>query len=246
MTPLVEVTPGSLEGDNASTAGQGLSKVAEEVLCNWGDSKLFVDLGLIPPEVRTPDGTHPVTALFDAGSNLFPSFIPVTALDRNHAYQEAVGSAIARDGLGLCLRLQHFELWRPGLANEIHSLLGRLGLEYGDVHLLVDCGIVDDDSPSFSEICDLLPFLSRWRTFMVAGGAFPKNLVGIRPPGQHLLPRREWLNWRDQVTARPPLPRLPSFGDYVIQHPTLRSHPATAYPTLVRASATPLRRTGSL
>lgn len=222
VTPLVEIPPGALEVSNASgTVGvdQGLSKVAEEVLGSWGEGKLFLDLGLVDHGVRASGSAHPVTALFDAGRSLYPSFIPVTTLGRDLAYQKAVGSVIARDELGICLRLRGSELRRPGLADEIYQLLGRFDLKYENVDLLVDYGVVAENPPNLTEVCELLPALSRWRTFTVASGAFPKNLTAIRPPGEHMLSRRDWLAWRDQVTTSPPLSRLPSFSDYTIQHP---------------------------
>lgn len=37
-----------------------------------------------------------------------------------------------------------------------------------------------------------------------------------------MLPRLDWRAWRDQVTVQPPLPRLPAFGDYTVQHPVFR------------------------
>ncbi len=221
MTPLVEVPPEALEVGSAlgaASVGLGLCKVADEVLGSWGDGKLFLDLGLVERGIRASGGAHPVTALFDAGRSLYPSFIPVTALGRDLAYQEAVGSVIALDELGMCLRLRGSELRRPGLADEILQLLGRFDLKYENVDLLVDYGVVADSPPNFTEACDLLPALARWRTFTVASGAFPKNLSAIRPPGEHVLTRRDWLAWRDQVTTQP-LSRLPSFGDYAIQHP---------------------------
>lgn len=225
ITPLVEITPGAVAANGASGGQSRLRKVADEVLKSWGDNKLFLDPGLIDPGVRLPGGVHPVTALFDAARGFFPSLMssspsltPVIALDSDRAYREAVGTAVAQDGMGVCLRLRDSELWRPGLQDEIARLLDRLALEYEAVDLLIDFGVVANGPPNLPEACDLLPALARWRTFTVVGGAFPKNLLGLAPRDQHTLPRRDWWAWRGQVAAGA-LPRLPSFGDYAIQHP---------------------------
>lgn len=220
MTPLVEVTPGAVAANGTSggtSDGSGLRKAADEILKSWGDGKLFLDLGLIDPGVRLSGGVHPVIAVFEAGRSFFPSFVPVITLDSDRAYQEAVGAVVAQDRLGVCLRLRDSELWRPGLPDEILRLLSRLALEYESVDLLIDFGVADRP-PNLAEACDLVPVLSRWRTFTAVGGAFPKNLSDLEPRDQHVLVRRDWLAWRDQVAVRS-LPRLPSFGDYAIQHP---------------------------
>lgn len=225
MTPLIEVTPKALASKGLSSpkdVDRGLGKVAVEIVKDWGDGPLFIDLGLIEQGIRASGGTHPLKVLFEDGNRRFlPSFIPVTALDRDAAYQDAVKSVVAQDRLGLCLRIRGPELLRPGLPGEVDRLLMVIGLEYEDIDVVVDYGIVDDASPNFAEACQRLPNLFRWRTFTIVSGAFPEDLRGMTP-GEHELPRRDWQAWRDQVTARPLLPRLPSYGDYVIAHPVFK------------------------
>lgn len=224
MTPLIEVTPRALSAEgtaNPKIVDQRCSKVAAEMLNDWGGGRLFIDFGLIASGVRATGGTHPLAVLFEAGRTLFPSFVPVTGLGRDATYQEAVRSVVAVDGLGLCLRLRGQELQRPQLPAEISRLLAALGVDYEQVDLLLDYEIVDDTPPSLAAACERLPNLPRWRTFTIASGAFPENLTGMRV-GEHVLPRRDWRAWRDQVTAHPPLPRLPAYGDYTIQYPVFR------------------------
>ncbi len=224
MTPLLEITPRALAAEETADSAlvdKRCSKIATEILGDWGDRRLFLDLGLIAPGVRATDGTHPLAAIFQEGRGLFPSFVPVTGLGRDAAYQDAVRSVVATDGLGLCLRLKAAELERPGLPAETDRLLARLGVDCEQVDLLVDYGTVGDTPPSLPAACERLPSLARWRTFTVASGAFPENLTSMRV-GEHVLPRRDWRAWRDQVTAHPPLPRLPAYGDYTIQHPVFR------------------------
>lgn len=225
MTPLIEVTPRALAAEampRPVDVDRGLAKVIMKIIENWGDDPLFIDLGLIDPRARASSGAHPVSVLFEDGNRRFlPSFIPVTALDRDAAYQDAVKSVVAKDRLGLCLRIRGSELLRSELPGEIDRLLMVLGLEHEDIDILVDYGIIDAALPNFAEACQRLPSLSRWRTFTIVSGAFPEDLRGMTP-GEHELPRRDWQAWRDQVTAHPPLPRLPSYGDYVIAHPVFK------------------------
>ena len=224
MTPLIEVNPRALAAEETAepaAVDKRCARVAAEILGDWGGGRIFFDLGLVAPEVRATDGAHPLTKIFQEGRTLFPSFVPVTGLGRDAAYQDAVRSIVAGDGLGLCLRVKAGELERSGLPAEINRLLVGFGLDYEQVDVLVDYGVVGDTPPDLAAACDSLPSLRRWRTFTVIGGAFPENLTGMRV-GEHVLPRRDWRAWRDQVTARPPLPRLPAYGDYTVQHPVFR------------------------
>lgn len=224
MTPLVEVTPRALAAEETADpedVDKRCSKIAAEIISDWGDGRIFVDLGLIAPDVRATGGVHPLATILQEGRGLFPSFVPVTGLSRDAAYQDAVRSVVTADGLGVCLRLKVRELERPGLSAEMDQLLTRLGVDCGQVDVLVDFGVVGDTLPSLAAVCERLPNLSDWRTFTVASGAFPENLTGMRV-GEHVLSRRDWRTWRDQITVRPPLPRLPAYGDYTIQHPVFR------------------------
>lgn len=224
MTPLIEVNPRALAAEETAdppAVDKRCSRVAAEILSDWGDGRVFLDLRLIAPGVRAARGVHPLTKIFQEGRTLFPSFVPVTGLGRDTAYQDAVRSVVAADGVGLCLRLKAGELQRPGLRAVIDQLLAGFGLDYEEVDVLVDYGVVGDAPPDLAAACESLPNLRRWRTFTVLGGAFPEDLTGMRV-GEHVLPRRDWRAWRDQVTARPSLPRLPAYGDYTVQHPVFR------------------------
>lgn len=224
MMPLIEVNPRALAAEETAdppAVDRRCSRVAAEILGDWGDGRVFLDLRLIAPRVRAAAGTHPLTKIFQEGRTLFPSFVPVTGLGRNAAYQDAVRSVVAVDGLGLCLRLKTGELQRPGLRAVIDRLLAGFGLDYEEVDVLVDYGVVGEAPPDLAATCESLPNLRRWRSFTVLGGAFPADLTDMRV-GEHVLPRRDWRAWRGQVTARPPLPRLPAYGDYTVQHPVFR------------------------
>lgn len=222
MTPLIEVPPKALaKGDltDSEAINQGLAKVAAELIESWGDERVFIDLSLIPPGVRAIGGSHPLNTLFLERPRLFPSFVPVTGINRDAAYQKAVQSILAADRVGVCVRLKGEELIRSNLEVELERLLSKLDIRPDEVDLIVDYGFVGEDPPNFAAACEHLPRLQQWRSFTIASGAFPKNLTGMSV-GEHILPRRDWRAWRDQVKSSRLLSRSPAYGDYVIQHPT--------------------------
>jgi hypothetical protein len=77
-----------------------------------------------------------------------------------------------------------------------------------------------------------LPRVDDWRSVTLAGGAFPLNLSGLS--GEALIPRADWEVWRSTISARSEEDvRLPSFGDYAVQHP----EPDEIDPRLMKMSA---------
>jgi hypothetical protein len=201
--------------------------VADDIRRNWGDERLFVDLALIEADVLAADDRHPLELLLGEARNQGLSIVPVIGLQRSSAYQGAVASAARLDGLGACFRLRGNDLDQPQFPDRISELLSALDLDPSAVDLLVDLGMYDQNCPTLERICRQTPALTRWRTFTVVAGSFPKDLSGFAI-GQHLLPRRDWRYWRDQVTAGPELPRVPSYGDYTIQHPIFSEPPPMA------------------
>jgi hypothetical protein len=194
MTPLIEVNPRALAAEEPAdpdVVDKRCSKVAADIIEDWGDGRVFLDLGLVAPGVRVAGDVHPLTKIFQEGRTLFPSFIPVTGLGRDAAYQDAVRSVVAADGVGLCLRLKAGELERPELPSVIDRLLASFGVDYEEVGVLVDYGVLSDTPPNLAAVCENLPGLRRWRTFTVVCGAFPQDLRGMRV-GEDVLPRLDW------------------------------------------------------
>ena len=117
-----------------------------------------------------------------------------------------------------------YGLWRTRfivcpLNKDLMQLLSNLGISAQEADILVDLKVTTDASIKLRDICGRLPSLLAWRTFTVASGAFPEDLVDLAKNQQHKLMREDWLSWSSQNKRRPTLPRRPSFGDYTIQFP---------------------------
>lgn len=237
-TPLIDVLPATLAGDIA----QGLAKLASNICSSWNARSIFVDLGNV--DLWNMGGmlhAHPVTLLWDSinrGTSLFPGFrptlIPVTGLMRHANYETAVRTVMRPAQSGVCLRLTREDVQRVSLRPEIDRFLARIGLTPTDVHLLVDYKLISEDSlPNIAELCIRLPYLNKWRSFIIAAGSFPKDVSsnGMKADGEHILPRLEWRLWRDQVVAVNNLPRHPSFGDYGTYHPIYIEPPRNITPS---------------
>jgi hypothetical protein len=235
LTPLIEIVPTAFDpqrSGKAKSVDDVLSQTADDILNYWGLDRVFVDLWLLPPEVRSINGRHPFETLGEHARQRQLSLIPVTGLDRSRdaSYQSAVASLLRTDHLGGCIRLQLNDMQRSNLQSNLDRLLVNLNLSPEKVDLLVDCQIVANSSPDFASLCARIPYLHRWRTFTVASGNFPRDLTGFAV-GLHKLERLDWLTWRDQVIGTSVVPRRPSYGDYTIQHPIYVEPPPGANPS---------------
>jgi hypothetical protein len=123
----------------------------------------------------------------------------------------------------VCLRLEAKDLQRTSLSNDADALLGYFNLAPEEVDLLIDWKTLQGFGPDFTALCNHLPHLPRWRTFTFASGAFPMNLTGFSV-GRHEQKRWDWITWRDQVAKPSSHLRIPTYGDYTIQHPIYIVH----------------------
>jgi Beta protein len=219
MTPLLELVPRNFgpNSKNLIPAPRNvLAKVATQIGKDWGAYPIFVDLWLLSPMPQLSDGGHPLVFLTNEASSRGLAVIPVTGLSRDAAYQTAVAAIASSDGRGLCLRIHPYDLNSPNLVARVDQLLSHLRVGKEHVDLCLDCQGSVYTPAGLSGLESIIPTLNKWRTFTVASGAFPPNLQDFSI-GQHLLPRADWIAWRQHVTARPPIPRLPAYADYTIQ-----------------------------
>ena len=93
-------------------------------------------------------------------------------------------------------------------------------LDIKNVDLLVDLQIVDGGASAddIAEQLARLPELTKWRSFIVSGGAFPKDLTELEVFGTHPLPRLDWILWNALRDSKK-LSRVPTYSDYTVQHP---------------------------
>ncbi len=240
ITPVIEIPPIPWDFKNdepAKTIDQHLLKVDSNLERSWGlDGVLFVDLLWIGEAERMADGEHPLTHVFQKVRKKGVQGIPVTGLARGNEYQLAVRDVISADRRGVCFRLQRedFEGFQD-LHSQISALFSTLGGSASETDFILDLRALNgqgDPSINVPSMIRSVPHLKRWRSFILGATAFPVDLIGLPPSEISLIPRSEWILWRDLV-ARRLVPRLPTFADYGIAHP----QPSEVDPRVMRASA---------
>jgi hypothetical protein len=229
LTPLIETPPIPWDFVNevpAKTIDSHLEKVCEKIGGCWDTTRpLFLDLLWIPESERMSDSRHPVTFVFEDCRSKGLRLIPVTGLRRATTYQDAVKDVIATDKLGVCVRLENEDfVGLSKLSAKLADLLKDLGARPQDTDLILDFKEVPASQTSAiviaaQSILATLPNINEWRTLTLAATGFPSSLGGITAASFGTISRSEWIIWTTLANNRTELPRLPTFGDYGINHP---------------------------
>lgn len=105
--PLLEVLPPDYDFEQRrpkKSLDNHLHLFGQRLLKKWGARPALVDAGRLDAAVRMADGRHPMTYLFDEARALGTKPTPVTTLDRDAAYQQAVRLIDALNLRGAALR----------------------------------------------------------------------------------------------------------------------------------------------
>jgi len=224
LTPLIELVPDNFirkgeKGRNIELSiDEVINKIAGQLSQYWGERPFYNDLSLLTPDILTQGPSHFLEMLGQYASILKLSLIPVTGITRDDAYQSAVLTVVNIHTQGVCLRLTYDDIRRPTLVQDIDAVLSFFKLSPESVDLIVDFKIIDQSAPKFNTLCELIPSVNEWRSFIVASGAFPEDLSGLRKNDIYKFERADWVSWRDQIMDIPSIPRMPSYSDYTIQH----------------------------
>jgi hypothetical protein len=230
FTPLLEIPPippAYLPGQDdpipSKTIDAHVAHVSEkftEALENY--PSVFVDGYYIETEDELADGTSPVDTIFQTLRAQKVGFIPTVGIDRVEDYAESVKSAIKSDGRGCCLRLVESDL--EGIVDlppQVESFLKFLGLKAKDVDLLLDFGPKVPSKAALPFQIDALPLVKEWRTLTIASSSFPVDLSGRAQNSVGAIDREEWVAWLSLRNKQKSLKRMPTYGDYTINHPVL-------------------------
>lgn len=236
FTPLLEVPPVAWDHVNdqpSKTLDEHLRTVVESICTAWqGDAPAFLDF--YDPGALT-DASPVITVFDDLWNNGCP-VIPVTAPDRPDAYHDAIKDVVRRAGRGVCLRVEPRDL-ESSAEDTIDLMLSLYNVEPDKCDFVLDFRDVSPgQGPTITwaarSILNEIPHLTEWRTLTLLASAFPENMSGIRANSIEAVERTEWLVWNSLVRSANGK-RIPTFGDYGIQHPNLTE----VDPRLIRMSA---------
>lgn len=217
ITPLVELIPYEFSAEKIQKIGGYSSKFAEtakQIADCWGTAPFFSDLWYIYHLIPDVKKISPLQVFAAHCQNEKNCLIPVTGLQRDGFYQAEVRHVTAN---GVCLRLHRNDLQKESFKKDLLELIEYLRLAPDTVDLLIDFQVVDGKEMTYTNLCEIIPNIKDWRTFTVTSGSFTKDLSSFQKNDEHLLSRKDWLSWRNQVNQRNLL-RNPTYSDYTIQH----------------------------
>jgi hypothetical protein len=229
IVPLIEVAEIGFDFEtqtNAKSIDDHLARFAKRVRDKWGRRQCFVDLRHIDCSQHMADGRHAMTFIFDDLRSKGALATPVIGLEQDSECQVAVGEVVANDNRGLCLRINIEEVAKPDPRSSIDEMLEMCEVDVEQCDLILDLG-----APNFEPINGFagllhtlitnLPYLDLWRSFGLIGTSFPLSM-GEVASGPSIIPRNEWRLYK-RLVARLGASgiRIPSFGDYAINHPRI-------------------------
>jgi hypothetical protein len=225
ITPLIELTPLTFKSrktaDRVATPldpAQVVHKEAKKLLEACANFPFFLDLRHVAVDVvRTRGKVHVLEYFAEIGRSYKLALVPVTGLSQTKEYKASVAKIVNDDKRGICLRLTPDEIIEAGFTGSMRAFLKSFRLTEDAVHLLVDYEANDPAVPSVESLLAAIPNLGKWQTLSVASGAFPPDLQGFEP-GNHRIPRSDWLAWKKAVSTAKNSLRKPSFSDYTIQY----------------------------
>lgn len=221
--PLVEVLPPDYDFElhkPRKHIDEQLKPFVKQVAKHWSGRPAMIDAVQIPAPTRMSDGRHPLTYIFDDARTQGVALAPVTALDRNADYQQAVGEIVARDAKGVVLRCSLEDTIDPDFEKDAKALFQMLGVPLERVDILLDlrCPQFDPQDGLIGIISAALAqseVIAKAHSVTMLATSFPDSLSAL-DYGVAMLPRREWMLYKALVAALPGHARRPGFGDYTI------------------------------
>lgn len=186
------------------------------------DSTAFVDVHLIDGELRAATLKQILDdSLTSAQATLIPvtHIIPVVSTDADMSTRKVAIDYATRSDNGLCIRIDRYNLDDETLGQIIDEFVTQNKLDISKTDLMIDLGVVgeSDDAKNVAAQLKRLPALKNWRTIILSGGAFPKDLSEFEKHSHNQVIRHDWRVWN--ALRNTELPRIPLYSDYAIQHP---------------------------
>lgn len=232
ITPLIEFImppPKTDENDYKKILEDSKSKflrnlpgIAKELIKCWRTDPVFVDVHLLDGDIRT----HALEQILSSTSNsdIFSIpvtyVIPVTSTEADAAIRNIAVKFAKKDARGLCIRIDESHLQEENFQKRIENFVNENTLRVEDTDILIDLKIIDEGKNPQLIIKRLsnIPHIEKWRSFILAGGSFPKDLSDFEKYGHYPVKRLDWNLWKE-IAGNKVLKRKPVFSDYTIQHP---------------------------
>lgn len=215
ITPLFEVVERDKEkkatpADHINTAFKNFKPAVEHL------RRYFLDCREV-----AHDGAEIVEDVFRRAADLGTPFVPVTGITRSVDVQ----AALKHRTTGLALRLTREEYENGVVQSDLLTFVKTHDVPRDCIDLIIDLAAIDDMVlPGVQALAAAflndIPDPTSWRTLTMSASAFPPGMGGLESRSHDLIDRLDWLAWREGIRVGPAFPRVPTFSDGAIQHPS--------------------------
>jgi hypothetical protein len=193
-------------------------KIAKALSSEW---PIMLD-GFYTEEETLSDGREPIEVVFDKLREEDITFVPVVGLDSVAEYTAAVKTAMAKDKQGGCIRVRESDLeGTADVGKQITALLKFLGTTAKKMHLVIDFGTQVPSKSALPHQLNSLPSLTDWASLTIASTSIPIDLSEVPKNTVGEFDRKEWQVWNHLRANSSKVSRMPTFGDYAVNHPSL-------------------------
>ena len=234
ITPLIQlVMPKQRSNDTIENViarfKEQLKEIPYKIIDVWGYYPIFIDVSLL---FTTQLKVESLIRIIQEGNRIGGIFIPVIHLSDDEMIKK-MAIYLAREK-GLCLRLicPDFSDFKK-LEQNIIKFFSSSGLKEKNIDLLIDIKETEKNGDKYFKYLKLsqnIPLITSWRTFIFAAGSFPKDLSECKIDEENLLPRIDWIHWKNNLNNSDLL-RKPAFADYTIQNPIYKEASQFFHPT---------------
>lgn len=227
ILPVV-VPPTSNEFDHelgrALVPAEHVKLFGPRLMKSWGKRPVFVDAINMDNDANKgglPD--HPLTALIQRSRSSGALTLPLTGIRRSEEYQIATKRSFEIDRFGIGLRLTVDDLESERFEDALSHVLEFLAVRPEQICVFIDLGYRTFAEPQslasvLIERINHLPLLHHWKSVALACSEFPK-LIKMPTNDRRDLRRGEWSVFESILARSEELFRIPTFSDYVVEHP---------------------------
>lgn len=212
--------------DSKSKFLRYLPNITQGIVKHWGTEPAFVDVHLLDGDIRAYAFEQILSSAnrMDIFSIPVTYIIPVTSTQADMATRNIAIKFAKVNNRGLCIRVDESHL-NSDLSKEIENFININKLDVKTTDILVDLKIVDEKVTTRTVLDKLahIPYVEKWRSLILTGGSFPRNLSDLIKHEHYLIDRFDWRLWRGVIEDKT-LNRYPYFSDYTIQHPIFYGH----------------------
>ena len=208
--------------DSRTVFTNRLPSTIKEINKCCADGSVFIDVHLVDWDMRVSTLKHILGSAKDCRATIIPvtHIFPVSSTEADMQVRATTVEYAAKNAAGLCIRIDRISLDDVNLAADIRKFVSDNKLRLENTDLLIDLGVIDadDEAKVIADKLGNLPDIENWRSFIVTGGAFPRDLSNFEKHSHQELPRYDWQLWSN-LAGLGTLPRIPTYSDYAIQHP---------------------------